>query len=243
MSYVYIVVATRGTAIENCEAYAGIQSALGRAFQLSSDNLVPDATNQTDIPFTSPAEEQMADGSVRWVFMDTDQRTVMINYRKIEEILPSVKDPASAAPAHPFVPYIQMEHEIWVNPSVTAPIHTQTPTAAADYDLNDPTLPVGWKIDNLPALMSDMTNNALNIKDPLDLTEEQKWALVTVRLRKSPNWKGVAKGSASPIAWHQKAALKQIEERTGIGELLRDKEIESLHEQRETLLVSQMFRD
>lgn len=90
MSHVYVVVATREAEVEVCETFSGVQSALGRAFQLASDK---SGRGRTDLFNHSPGEETLPDGSIRWVFMDTNKQSVIVCYRKIEDALLDSRDP------------------------------------------------------------------------------------------------------------------------------------------------------
>ena len=90
MSHVYVVVATRDSEVEVCETFSGVQSALGRAFQVASDK---SGRGRTDLFNHSPGEETLPDGSVRWVFMETSKQSVVVFYRKIEDALLDSKDP------------------------------------------------------------------------------------------------------------------------------------------------------
>lgn len=211
MSHVYIVVATRDSEIEHCEAFAGAQSALGRAFQLASDK---SGRGRIDLFNASPSEENMSDGSVRWVFMDTNKQSVTVTFRKIEDSLLSSKDPLSVLPS------IAVAPSAWVDPIVSSPIHKRP------YDFMDRSLPAGWTVEGKPALMGDMIDNPTNMEDPQHLSEDQKWALVTVRVKKSPLY------HSAPIngyTYFHEEALDQLDEQSMIGEQIRDSEILSLH--------------
>lgn len=223
--YVVVAVDKEIDEIQVCEAYAGAESALGRAFQLSSDFA---GVGRMDLWDASPNEVQSPDCSVRWTFMDTNRHSVVVFFRPtIETSIPSAKDAIS------------------IVPPLTPPIHQPSSTGFAGmqvaavvrpvYDFLDRSLPAGWKVDGKPALMSDLIDNPLDVQDPLYLTDAQKWALVTARVAKSPGWKGIPKGS--PIAWFHRDTLRQLKDKSGIGELLRDGEIESLHALRDDLVT------
>jgi hypothetical protein len=89
MTHVFVVVATRDSEVEVCEAFSGL-AALGRAFQLASDK---SGRGRTDLFNHSPNEEVLPDGSTRWVFMDTNKQSVVVFYRQVEEALLDSKDP------------------------------------------------------------------------------------------------------------------------------------------------------
>jgi hypothetical protein len=220
---VYVVVAREHDDICVCEAYAGACQALGRAFQIASDFAGP---GRTDLWTAAPEEEKSPNCSVRWEFMDTNKHSVVVFYRpQIETSIPSAKDSISmVAPQAPPPPIHQPLPPF--QPSFGPP---------SSYDFLEPSLPVGWWLDGKPALMEHLLNAPDQIRDPDTLTDAQKWALVTARVIKSPNWKGVPKGS--PIPWYHPAALQQLKNKTGIGTLLRDGEIESIRALREDLIA------
>lgn len=212
MSHVYIVVATHDSEIENCEAFAGVQAALGRAFQLASNKI---DRGRIDMIDTSPNEECMSDGSIRWVIMNTNKQSVTVTFRKIQEAILSAKDPLSLLPS------------IVVPPTPAPPIH-------APYDFMDRTLPAGWKVDGKPALMGDLLDDPLSIQDPSMLSEVQQRALVIARIRKSPNWR-----ATQPIrgyTFFRDQALDEILSWRLDGTFLKDGEILSLHSLREDLV-------
>jgi hypothetical protein len=211
MSHVYIVVATRDSEIENCEAFAGAQSALGRAFQLASDK---SGRGRTDLFNASPSEEHMSDGSVRWVFMDTNKQSVTVIFRKIEDSLLSSKDPLSVLPSTVILP-------------PAPPIHPL-------YDFMDRSLPAGWTVDGKPALMGDLLDDPLNVQDPSSLSDVQQRALVIARIRKSPGWH-----ATQPIrgyTFFRDEALNEILSCRLDGTFLKEGEILSLHSLREDLV-------
>lgn len=145
----------------------------------------------------------------------------------------------SADPGEEFLPdgsgYFRFLNNIFKTVAVfskntDAPIHL--PPTPTPYDFMDPTLPVGWLQNGKPALMSDLLNNPFDVKDPLwDLTEAQKWALIEVRVRRSPSFH-------SPIGTLDHArALTALQGKTPHGEMLVQEEIEALHALREDLMA------
>ncbi len=204
MSHVYMVVATKDSEVEVCEAYAGVQSALGRGFQLASDKAGP---GRTDLFIASPKEETLLDGTIRWVFMDTNKQSVAVFYREIATSLLSQKDPMNV---------------------LSGFTQTVAPPPPPAYDIEDRSLPVGWFYDGKPALMADMQDRPWDVKDPLnDLTDNQKWALTIARVKKSPGYRQIPKGYSGFTA-DQAFALKELEGKTQTGQQIRDAEIEML---------------
>lgn len=221
MSHVYVVVATRDSEIEACETFDGVRAALGRGFQLAADR---SGRGRTDLFIPDPGEKTWPDGSVRWVFMNTNQQSVVVIYRKIEEAMLSSKDPLSAA-------NMSLPKHI----DMIGPLPIQPPPPPV-YDFMDPDLPVGWFQDGKPAFMKDMVTNPFDVVDPLDLTENQKWALVTVRARKRGGFKVVPRGYNGYHA-DQITALKELGRRLQLGLDIRDGEIDNLHHAREDLMA------
>jgi hypothetical protein len=207
MSSVYIVVGTEDSDVKYCEAYAGVQSALGRAIQISSDFA---GRGRIDLIDTSPEEEILLDGCIKWTFMDTNKHSVVVIFRRIAEAMLSQKDPSSAQ---------------GLTSNVVAPLDQPK---VIPYDMEDKTLPAGWFYDGRPALMSDMQTSPWDVKDPVsDLTDNQKWALVIARVKKSPGYRQIPKGYSGFTA-DQAFALKELEGRTQTGQQILDAEIEML---------------
>lgn len=230
MSQIYLVVALRGDEVEMCEAFYAAPLALGRAFQV--------ATNMAGYNIsTSPGEETMPDGSTCWTFLNTAKHKVKVFLREIMDALPSHKDPMSFlgglsntkdVPKDVAPGPIGTLPSTWVKILVQAQVPIHQPPPPAPYDFLDRSLPAGWFQDGKPALMSDLLDNPFMVKSPLwDLTEEQKWALIEIRVRKSP-------GFHSPIGTLDHGnALAALKGRTAHGLMLRDEEIEALHALRE----------
>src|SRR5512135_286081 len=126
MSAVYMVVSTKDSEVEVCEAYAGIQSALGRGFQLASDKA---GRGRTDLFVPDPKEEHLMDGTIRWVFMDTNKQSVVVFFREIACALLSSKDPFSVMSCAP---------------------QSVAPLPPPAYDMEDRSLPAGWFHDGRP---------------------------------------------------------------------------------------------
>ncbi len=202
MSHVYIVVATKDADVETCESFAGATQALGRAFQLSSDK---SGVGRTDLFNPSPKEEVMTDGSTRWVFMNTNKQSVVVTYRKVESSLLSQKDPLSV---------IATRFQNVAIPSLSKYLPV--------YDFKDRSLPAGWRKDGTPVLMGSVLDDPYNMIDPFTLTEAQKWALVTARIRKAPNYK------SRYSLLDSRDMLLELKKRSPIGLGIRDIEIEEL---------------
>lgn len=232
MSQVYIVVGLRGDQVEMCEAFHAVPVALGRAFQVAT-NMAQYAVS------TTPGEETMPDGSTCWTFLNNGKSTVKVFLKEIGDSLPSQRDPMSflggvsntmdvpkdVAPSGGSTGKAGSYSSAWV-------VSHSQPPAPPPYDFLDPTLPVGWLQNGKPALMSDLLNNPFDVKDPLwDLTDAQKWALIEVRVRRSPSFH-------SPIGTLDHArALTQLQGKTPHGEMLVQEEIEALHALREDLMA------
>lgn len=232
MSEIYIVVGLRGDEVSVCEAFHAAPVALGRAFQAAT-NLAQYAVS------TTPGEETMPDGSTCWTFLNNGKATVKVFRREIGDSLPSQRDPMS------FLGGLSNTKDV---PKDLAPSNgNQAPKSFSSawtashsqpvvpkYDFMDPTLPVGWFANGKPALMSDLLASPFDIKDPLwDLTDAQKWALIEVRVRKSPGFH-----SAIISGIHDQAGVLALL-KTGLAsaKALRDEEIEALHALREDLMA------
>jgi hypothetical protein len=194
---VYVVTAREDDVVDVCETYSTENLALGRGLQLAATYAGP---GRVDLWESSPASQVWTDSTLRWIFMDTNKHTVQVVRCEVRGALLSVKDPASNVP----------------------PIHVPTPPP---YDFMDRSLPAGWSLDGKPILMSDLLADPRNVRDPLTLTDAQKYALVTARIRKSPDYR------SQPIrffTYYQNAALRDLATRSLDAEELRDSEILSL---------------
>ncbi len=242
MEHVYIVIATKDSDIETCEAFDGIEKALGRAFQLSSDK---SGSGRPDLFNPSPKEELLEDGSLRWTFMNTNKQSVIVNYRKIDQALRSTKDimnfagfgvvgatgptgPCGSIVGHFNVGVtgisapVNLEHNMGGGSAF--PLKDSSLKNVPLYNFTDSSLPAGWKVDGSPAFMSDMIYDACNVVDPLYFTEKQKWALVTARVRKSPKFNNGYSRLEQPDI------LIELKKKSDLGKAIRDMEISTLRE-------------
>ena len=245
MSHVFVVVATRDSEIEVCEAFSGL-AALGRAFQLASDK---SGRGRTDLFNHSPSEETLPDGSRRWVFMETNRQSVVVFYREIVDALMDSRDPnklIGGLPSTKDVPkdlvpsgfgshHVMKDFPLVYPPRGTLHIDDGYVLLCDDnplpppFDFMDKTLPAGWNLDDKAILMGQFLDDPDNVKDPLfELSEEQKWALVKARIRKSPHFAVIPDGLSGYIPSHNDA-LKFVENQTSLGKKIRDADIKRLH--------------
>lgn len=216
MSAVYVVVAVDNSAdLTTCEVYAGVQAALGRAFALAHYS----AIMNYDWVDTSPKEQKMPDGSIKWVFLDTNKKYIAVHYKNILLSSLSKKDifdqPLKAAMVIP----------------PGDPVILVDPTVTADEPYDD-SLPGGWWNDNKPALFEDLWEYPDEIKSVYILTESQKWALATARIMKRPNYELYLPNLGT---FNQAAAIKELKAKSSIGSEIRDDEciwIEGVREDR-----------
>ena len=253
MSHVFVVVVTRDSEVEVCEAFSGL-AALGRAFQLASDK---SGRGRTDLFNHSPSEETLPDGSRRWVFMETNKQSVVVHYREVVDALLDSRDPNNVIGGlsnvkdvpKDVVPTGASKMSVPTIPARGtlhgAPIHDPHHSISLkdgyqwiyDYkyfkptpppfDFMDRSLPAGWNVDEKPILMGQFLDDPDNAKDPLfELTEEQKWALVKARIRKSPHFAVDLSGMVPS----RDIALKAVEDRTDFGMKVRNADIKRLHD-------------
>lgn len=185
---VYIVVASNSSAeIEVCEAYAGSQTAMGRGWHLAMAKSIKDPTWVV----ASPPEEFFADGSSRWVFLNTSKNFVAVYYRPtIETALLSKKDPISIdrdAPVSSPTPitFSQAAHH---PSSAQLPACMSRPTAPPTNDKLNLEFPGGWSKDGKPILFRDIIDTPDEVKPFDELNQSQKKALVLARINKNPGW-------------------------------------------------------
>lgn len=104
-----------------------------------------------------------------------------------------------------------------------------------NYDSQDLKLPAGWFHNNKPALMSDLLDDPFNVRDPSFLNEDQKWALITARIRKSQKF--VVMYPLGCVL-DQDQVMEELKNRTSLGLKLRDAEIQALHDLREDRMLT-----
>jgi hypothetical protein len=119
MSGAYVVVAIAHNKLEVLETYAGVQSALGRAWNLATSrhDLSVDEAN------ASPPEDRMPDGSVRWVVLQNAHAFVGVFYKKIQTSLMPKKDLAALDTlSYAWVPPAPPPRGFAGNPPPTKPV-------------------------------------------------------------------------------------------------------------------------
>jgi hypothetical protein len=213
MSSVYVVVSIKnGAELEVCETYAGVQHALGRAFALAHFASI----QHPEWMVHSPNEEATGpDGSLRWVFLDTSHNYVAVHYKKILDAIPSKRDPLESIRAlstsdgyRLFNPVAQPIRIIDGYQSAFAP----SPTPKDDP--TDRSLPAGWTYGNKPATMAELLDYPYDVKSTKELTESQKWALVTSRVKKRLGFSLLVPGTGTFV---HRSALKELEGKTALG--------------------------
>src|SRR5579885_420429 len=181
MSNVYIVVSVKdGAELEVCEVYAGVQHALGRAFALAHLASI----THPEWLVSSPKEEATGpDGSFRWVFLDTSRNYVAVHYKRIQDSTPT-KDPLD-----PVRNFSTLDgYRIFKSAPTTTLFDgyqsSWTPTPLPKDDPTDRSLPAGWDYSNKPVTMDTLLDYPYDVKSTKELTDSQKWALVTSRIKK-----------------------------------------------------------
>jgi hypothetical protein len=211
MGSVYVVISVKdGAELEVCEAYAGVQHALGRAFALAHFASV----THPEWLVTSPHEEATGpDGSSRWVFLDTSRNYVAVHYKKIQESTPT-KDPLDPVRNFNTLDGYRLFKSA---PAVTIVDGYQSsfqPKPAPKDDPTDRSLPAGWTYGNAPATMAELLDYPYDVKPTASLTEAQKWALVTSRVKKRLGFSILVPGTGTFV---HRSALIELEGKTTWG--------------------------
>lgn len=81
-------------------------------------------------------------------------------------------------------------------------------------DPMDRSLPAGWMYGGKPATMADLFDDPYNVLPIYNLSEAQKWALVTSRVSKRPNFIEYLPATGN---CNQSAALLELKNKTNIG--------------------------
>lgn len=183
---VYVVVSTTSSAdVEVCEAYAGAEAALGRAWSLATTK-----ASSKDWAASNPPEEHLTDGSIRWTFLDTSRNFVAVYYRPIETALLSKKDPISVAGDMGTTTVKKGVIFATLNPGAAGGIGIPASGSVApppNEKLN-PDLPGGWDLSGKPVLMRVLIDRPEDVEAFTNLKDVQRNALVTARISKNPGW-------------------------------------------------------
>ena len=214
MGNVYVVVSIKnGAELEACEVYAGVQHALGRAFALAhfASMLHPEWL------VSSPREEATGpDGSLRWVFLDTSRNYVAVHYKKIQDSMPA-KNPLE--PLKNLGDYTLDGYRLFNRTAQPVTINdgyqsSFTPTPTPKDDPTDPTLPAGWFYNGKPATMADLMDYPYDVRPTNELTEAQKWALVTSRVKKRLGFSMLVPGVGTFV---HRSALHDLDTKSAWG--------------------------
>lgn len=136
----------------------------------------------------SPKEKVDVQGNQYWVFLNNsgfNRHYVAVYYKKVED---KVTSKSFTIPTSPLPP--------------------------PKDDPMDPTLPAGWTYNGKPITMADLLEDPYNIKPTYDLSESQRYALVTSRIKKRPQF---FLSIPSIFRGDQKAVLHELETKTNIG--------------------------
>lgn len=233
MSGVYIVLVVNNKAeVEACEAYAGVQTALGRAWHLA----VAKSGQNPIYANPSPPEEKLEDGSVRWIFLHTERYEVVVVFRNIETVLISKKDPMEVRQSWAVpVPSQVFIGDGYASSMPPLRIAVVSPSSIC-LEKDDPSrrdLPGGWDYSGKPITVGFLLDNSADVKLTADLSEVQRWALTIARVNKRPNFiTGVdakriwINGLAQVVGgvFDQFFALEELKNRTPNGQAIVEQE-------------------
>lgn len=114
-----------------------------------------------------------------------------------------------------------------INKQVTS-CNSSTTDPAKESSLDDPyhsALPAGWDYNNKPITMEYLLKFPYDVKPYSTLTEAQKWALSKARIAKRPHYTFVPNNVGKV---YQLSALKEINNKSYLGELISSNEINVL---------------
>lgn len=230
MSSVYTVVSIKsGTELDVVEVYAGNMSAFKRAREIALTTSSP----YPEWVIRNPVQETESDGSLRWVFLDTYKFYVAVHFKTILGVSPS-ENPEVEVVKKSYgsdifikasdVPLVQQPkadsdpEENWVDKFIDnfydnlnkavppPPVVKDTPLLHS--------LPAGWLLNGKPATMADLVNNPTAVKHTYELTESQRFALVTARVSKRPGFSMLLHGLGT---FTQAPTLQDLKAKTTLG--------------------------
>ena len=252
MSAVYVVIVSNMLSeVEVCEVYAGVQSALGRAFHLATAR----AGNPTFVN-ASPEEERLEDGTVRWAFLDTNKVFVGVLFKHIEAGLNARNTRLDAVKAVPTVPAFspqpalvldgyqshyhddQMSIDVEFDEPEPVPTLNELNQMVSQSTLDFDDMPAGWFYDGRPARMKDMKKSPELVKDHVDeLNEDEKWALIIARISKRCKIYKQINGFTEIM----EMAIEALKNKTPVGLQIRNTELEFLDDYRQDLVNTVTF--
>lgn len=207
MSYVLTVVHNGN--LEHVNLFAGFQTASKAALLWAKAYVL-----KADLVDANPEQEKGED-VVIWRFVDTNKTQVTVRFLTHVESshIPYIKGPSS-----------------WQAVQVMAPPPAPAvpPPSLSKDDPQADHLPGGWSYpDKRPLTMKDLKAGADAIMAS-ELTEDQKWALVTARVAKRPNCLFLLTPYGGSGLYSQKYALEELKNRTTSGLIIRTMELENL---------------
>lgn len=236
------------------EACAGFQKASERALIISKLIL----GNRYDKKIIEkPAQEDTENGP-QWFFVSEYDTFVVVSFLNVQGSQPAVTSPnASIQDGYGFsfnFPAIQstiMGFGDLNQPKASAPLPVPVappapiPATAEEIiksmGLN---VPAGFSISNKPMTNDDLLKYPYQLKSSSELTEAQKWALVSARLRKMSGTYWVKMDAMLEL--DAKTALSHLEPKTTFATKIRDSvlnDIDLLRDQRGVELYGEVDED
>lgn len=218
MSYVLTVV-SQGT-LQYIDLFAGYQRASESALLWAKAYV-----SKPELIDSEPEAFESKDGSFEWTFVDTNKTQICVHFlRHLENRMPGPVGPPTHKVVQAALPPVQKPK--FVVPDLASPTDSDDPLA--DH------LPAGWSHPQLKPLSVKQLKAGETCLYLSELTEDQKWALVTARINKRPNVRFLVKPSVYPTEqfpglYSQKYALEELKNRTSVGLIIRDMELAHLH--------------
>lgn len=243
MSGVYVVVATNGKGeIEVCETFAGQQAAVSCVQEVSGNTF-----NHY------PNVEVMSDNSIRWNYVKTTDKVVSIYWKaiKISHVSQAqVIDIVNQAFGLKYES-ISKDDETYLR-GTPVPLTIQIPIIIEPSDIDIQKLisdefarcdrmPGGFDWNDNPVLSAMLFEDPENVKPSSSLSDVQKMALVTARVKKLPNFSLLVPFVGTFI---QSSALHELKANTTIGKQIIKMECDLLDRIREEeIKVQYQIRD
>jgi hypothetical protein len=208
MSGVYVVVSTRDGEVEVCETYAGQQSAVSCVREISGDTF-----NHY------PVVEVDSDNSIQWKYVNNPHHTVSIYWKPIRVDHISKSDVDNLL-GHMFSA-INDDGSIKASALISVPVVVANDTDELAKFTNEEfarseTMPGGFDWNDKPVFSVQLFEDPESVKPTEDLTQDQRWALVTARYKKM--FQG----------FERDVVLLELKNKTALGQHSVDRECELL---------------
>lgn len=175
---IYIVLSINDSAVEVCDVYSDPQIASYRAVLLAKDN----STAYPEWVDQNPSAEKLNNGTVRWKFLETSRRLVVMFLKHMFEPIKAIHGNLPPPPSPIISSSITSDDLIKMLQSQVAP------TVTIKDDPYDRSLPGGFTHSNKAVDVGFMIDHEDEVQSVSSLSYNQQLALTKARISKRPHY-------------------------------------------------------